>query len=110
MKKIILWICIICILVLVITTLLWSMFFKEYSIKNVFKIPEGFILLDDVIYPMTDVNCVCWESQISFTDPSGITLYQTSVSNSNFIVKYRGKCYINEDEYIKFTTSGVNTD
>lgn len=107
MRKRLLWICVICSLALVIIAWGGIAFHNEYSIKTVFRIPNDFILLDDVIYPMTDINCVCWESQISFTDSSGRTIYQTSVSNSDFVVKYRGKCYINENEYIRFL--GHNT-
>ncbi len=44
------------------------------------------------------LSYVFWESQISFLDTEGTCIYQTSVKNDKFIVKYKGEYYINESE------------
>jgi hypothetical protein len=67
--------------------------------KIVFDLPPGFVSLDEEMTLSKDaLSYVFWESQISFLDTEGTCIYQTSVKNDKFIVKYKGEYYINESE------------
>ncbi len=68
--------------------------------KMVFNLPSGFVSLDETIASSDGVlHYVFWESQISFLDSKDTCIYQTSVKNDSFIVKYKGKYYISESKY-----------
>ncbi len=71
--------------------------------KVVSKIPANFILIDDAIASdLKDMRYVFFESQIAFCNSSDECVYQTDVRNSDFIVKYKDKYYINKDKYNEF--------
>jgi hypothetical protein len=64
------------------------------------SLPAGFVSLEDEITSSEGaLSYVFWESQISFLDPKGTCIYQTSVKNDSFIVKYKGKYFISESKY-----------
>jgi hypothetical protein len=82
---------------------------ENNDVKTVFSLPPGFIPLEDVIASSEGVlSCVFWESQISLLNSEGTCVYQTSVRNSNFIVKYNGKNYINEFKYNELLKASAN--
>lgn len=65
--------------------------------KVVFNLPDGFVLLDEAIDSSESIfSYVFWESQISLLDADGICIYQTSVRNDDFIVKYKEEYYVSE--------------
>lgn len=68
--------------------------------KRVLFLPSSFISLDEAMTSSEgDLRRVFWETQISFMNANDTCIYQTSVKNDSFIVKYKGKYYINETKY-----------
>ena len=75
------------------------------------EVPSGFISLSEAIDNTNgSLRYVAWESQISFLDADDNTIYQTGFENKDFIVKYKGKYYINEAKYSELVgASKANT-
>ena len=78
--------------------------------RSVHEIPDGFVEMEKL--EDAGLDPVFWESQISITQGERC-VYQTSVRDESFIVKYQGKYYLNlavlqdiiEDEGAKDTGS-----
>lgn len=72
------------------------------EVKEVRKIPKGFVSLnkggDD---EENGLSFVLWESQVSVLDADESCIYQTSIGNSNFIVKYNEDLYVNEKKLLE---------
>lgn len=95
-------------LVLVVVLAVYYGFVQEGNdAKIVFNLPPGFVSLDETTTLSKDaLSYVFLESQISFIDSGGTCIYQTSVKNDKFIVKYKGEYYINESEYNELFEGG----
>ena len=63
-------------------------------------VPAGFIPLgkDDSNWE-NGLRYVFWETQISFLDADNVCIYQTSVENSDFIIKYGKDYYVNAEKF-----------
>ncbi|MNO69418.1 hypothetical protein D3C76_602720 [compost metagenome] len=73
---------------------------ESNDVKMVSKVPPGFISLNEAIDNMKgNLDYVGFESQMAFIDTDNMTIYQTGFANRDFIVKYKGKLYINEVKY-----------
>ena len=91
------------IFMIIIAVVLILVFINAYSrndFHTVLKLPEKFVHLEKGGYWGDNLRYVVWETQISFLDTSGITIYQTSITNRDFIVRYKGEIYINEEKYL----------
>ena len=74
----------------------------RYDIKVVRQVPSGFISLKEACDSTEGaLRYVFWETQLSFLDADDKCIYQTNVNNSDFIVKYRGENYINEEKILE---------
>lgn len=60
--------------------------------QSVCEIPDGFVEIEKL--EDAGLDSVFWESQISIIQGQAC-IYQTSVKNEDFIVKYQGKYYFN---------------
>ena len=77
--------------------------------KVVREVPVGFIRLSSEAIPSykgggdwdNGMRHVSWESVISFLDVDKECIYQTSYSNSGFIVKYNNEYYVNEAKILE---------
>jgi len=68
--------------------------------RMVFSTPTDFVLLDEAVTASEgSLRYVFWENQISFLDVENVCIYQTSVKDADFIVRYKKKYYINESKY-----------
>lgn len=72
--------------------------YKMYDARDVLFLPDGFIELEEAVASSDErYRFVFWESQISVMSEN-VCIYQTSIRDKNFILKYKGKYYIN---YVK---------
>ncbi|MEQ2455149.1 hypothetical protein [Flavonifractor hominis] len=86
------------ILLLIVFFLLFYQHQNRFEAKVVQRVPSGFIQIDELTENFEgDRQYVFWESQVAILDTSGECVYQTSVKNDHFIVKYKGDYYINQD-------------
>lgn len=100
---------IVLLIVAAVLVLVYGLLQGRNDAKMVFKLPDGFVSLEEVINSSEGaLNYVFWESQISFLDAKGTCIYQTGVKNDNFIVKYKGKYYISESKYNELLTTVKN--
>ena len=67
--------------------------------KMVLKIPFGFVHLQDNLG--NGLTVMPFETQISFLDSDGVGIYSTGFKNSDFIVKYKGEYYVNEEKLLE---------
>lgn len=65
--------------------------------KIVPELPTGYIAVDELSAVSNGkLECVCWEQQVSIVkQDSLVSIFQTDIKDSSFIVKYKGKHYIN---------------
>lgn len=77
--------------------------YESVKTTKVSVLPEGYIPLWDAIEASADVlDCVYWESQISFLavkKEKNPCIYQTFLSNYGIIVSYNDTTYVNEEKY-----------
>ena len=72
----------------------------RYSVNTVIANPRGYVPLQKIIeLSYGELNYFFWETQISIIDSDNNCIFQTSVKDKDFIVKYKGNYYIGE-EYI----------
>ncbi|MGO4548542.1 hypothetical protein AB4Z29_27510 [Paenibacillus sp. 2TAB23] len=96
-KHFYLWIGIIVLIIICLTAC------ERDGAKEVSKeVPPGFISLNVAIDNTNgSLRYMPWESQIAFLDADNITIYQTGFENRDFIIKYKGGYYINEEKYLE---------
>ena len=69
--------------------------------KSVREIPRGFVHLPNGGANWDNgMRYILWESQISFLDVDGNCIFQTDISNRDFIVKYKKEYYVNEEQLL----------
>jgi len=93
----------ICLIILIAFSLISC---KGEDAKVVYQVPHGFVSLNELNNRADSIlRCTIWETQISFEliDPNVICIYQTNIDNSDVIVKYKKKYYINEEKYLELT-------
>lgn len=68
--------------------------------KKVKEMPEGYISLNDAIVCCLDkLKFEFNDGLATVSDENGECLYQTKLSNSDFIVTYKEQYYINEEKF-----------
>lgn len=85
-----------------VTTILALMWFMNYGRNDanmVFKIPSGFVHLQTNL--KNGLTYTGFETQIVFLDADGVGIYQTDFKNSEFIVKYKGEYYVDEEKLLE---------
>lgn len=88
------------IIAIVITlALTWFMFYGRNDANMVLKIPSGFVHLQSNL--KNGLSVMPFETQIAFLDADGVGIYQTGFKNSDFIVKYKGEYYVNEEKLLE---------
>ena len=81
-------------------SLIFGFFVGRNDARMVMKIPSGFISLKDAAASSESMlRYVFWESQISFLNSKDALIYQTSIKDNKFIVKFKGEYYINAEKY-----------
>jgi len=76
----------------------------EYDAKVIGQVPPGFTHMEKGGESWENgLRYVFWEGVISFLDADGITIYQTLLTNSDFIVKNKDEYYINEEKFLELT-------
>lgn len=71
--------------------------YGKYYPKNVFTKPDGYVLLNDAVDENKDnIQYKFSETAVFFMDKQNNSLGTWNVRNSDFIVRYNGKYYINE--------------
>lgn len=70
---------------------------NKYEAKVVYKSPQGYIAVNELpTVSNGELECVFWEQQVSIVKSDGLEcVFQTSIHNSDFVVKYDGVYYIN---------------
>ena len=77
-----------------------SLEYKDYSFNNIRpnmadEIPEDFVSLADIKSEYGEILTVgFFESQIYILDLDDVNIFQTTISNSNFLVQYKNDIYI----------------
>lgn len=61
--------------------------------KEVLKVSDGVIASEEL--GAVGMKLLVWETQVSIVEDERDCIYQTSVRNRDFIVKCRGKYYVN---------------
>lgn len=85
--------------IIIILALTWFMFYGRNDANMVLKIPSGFVNLQSSL--TNGLSVMPFETQIAFLDADGVSIYQTDFKNSNFIVKYKGEYYVNEEKLLE---------
>lgn len=97
MKKKALLIIIVTLIIILAST--WYIFVGRYDANIVLKIPNGFVDLQSNL--KNGLDYFAFESQIVILDADGVGIYQTSFKNRDFIVKYKGDYYVNEEKLLE---------
>lgn len=84
---------------IIMLALTWFMFFGRNDANMVLKIPSGFVELQSNL--KNGLSILPFETQIAFLDADEVGIYQTSFKNSDFIVKYKGEYYVNEEKFLE---------
>ena len=85
---------------LVAVTLLFFTSCGKDDAKVVFKIPNGFVNLREATENTNGVmQYGFFETLFAILDADGNSIYNTVLNNSDFIVKYKGDYYVNEEKY-----------
>jgi len=100
----------------IITTLLllfYNSMPKGYEAKVVSKIPEGFVPLYDLNERVGIFRTSYWDDRIAFCltpeEEFGYScIYNPSIENSDYFVKYKGMLYVNEAKYMKLVEVAVH--
>jgi len=85
--------------IIIIAVITWFVFYGGNDSNMVLKIPSGFVHLHSNL--RNGLNIMPFETQITFLDADGVGIYQTGFKNSEFIVKYKGEYYVNEERLLE---------
>jgi len=91
--------------IIIILALTWFMFYGRNDANMVLKIPSGFVNLQSNL--KNGLSVMPFETQIAFLDADGVGIYQTDFKNSDFIVKYKGEYYVNEEKLLELIDIAV---
>lgn len=85
--------------IVIILALIWFVFYGRNDANMVLRVPAGFVHLQSNL--KNGLNVMPFETQIAFLDADGVGIYQTGFKNSDFIVKYNGEYYVNEEKLLE---------
>lgn len=81
---------------------------NKYNVKKVVKLPAGFISLEEICERKETIShYVFFETQILFFDSNDTCIFQANVKDSNFIVEYQNKYYINKESYLELVNEMI---
>lgn len=85
---------------------------ERYFPVLVRTLPSGFIAVESAIEDLESAGALrflFWSTNVVFQDIEGVTIFQTDVHDSNFIVIYRNAYYVNEERFLEIAEYAINT-
>jgi len=84
------------VIIIVVAALTWIIFYGSGDADMVLKVPAGFVKLQS--YLTNGLSIMPFETQIGILDAEKRYIYQTGFKNRDFIVRYDGEYYVNEEK------------
>jgi len=81
------------------------------SPSSVRVLPQGFVSIEDLLSQNSSIEIFFWHGDVGFIlniEDRSYNIFDTAADNSNFIVKYNGKHYINKEVLLEVLNFAEN--